>query len=98
MLKGVPIDLGKIYQDIYAVGTQQDHIVPWQSAWCITQLASGKVHFVLSGSGHIAGIINPPSKGRGYLTNDRSVASTDEWLESAKHHDGSWWTDWLEWL
>jgi poly[(R)-3-hydroxyalkanoate] polymerase subunit PhaC len=98
VLKGVPIELGKIYQDIYAVGTQQDHIVPWQSAWRITQLASGKVHFVLSGSGHIAGIINPPSKGRGYWTNDRSVARTDEWLESAKHHDGSWWTDWLEWL
>lgn len=98
VLKGVPIDLGKIHQDIYAVGTQQDHIVPWQSAWRISQLASGKVRFVLGGSGHIAGIINPPSKGRGYWTNDRKVANAGEWLESAVYHEGSWWTDWLEWL
>src|SRR5256886_1793 len=98
VLKGVPIDLGLIRQDIYAVGTQQDHIVPWKSAWRITQLASGKAHFVLGGSGHIAGIINPPSKGRGYWTNDKPVKSADQWFESAEHHNGSWWTDWLEWL
>ncbi len=66
-IKGVPIDLGKITQDIYAVGAQQDHIVPWQSAWRISKLASGKVRFALGGSGHIAGIINPPSKGPGLL-------------------------------
>jgi polyhydroxyalkanoate synthase len=98
VLKGVPIDLGKIHQDIYAVGTQQDHIVPWQSAWRISQLAGGKVRFVLGGSGHIAGIINPPSKGRGYWTNDKKVANAEAWLEGAEHHDGSWWTDWLAWL
>jgi poly(3-hydroxyalkanoate) synthetase len=98
VLKGVPIDLGTIHQDIYAVGTQQDHIVPWQSAWRISQLASGKVRFVLGGSGHIAGIINPPGKGKGYWANDRNAASANKWLEGADHHDGSWWTDWLEWL
>ncbi len=98
VLKGVPIDLGKIHQDIYAVGTEQDHIVPWKSAWRITQLAGGKVRFILGGSGHIAGIINPPSKGRGYWTNDKPVKSAEQWLESAKHHEGSWWTDWVEWL
>ncbi|HKV01724.1 MAG TPA: alpha/beta fold hydrolase, partial [Ktedonobacteraceae bacterium] len=98
VLKGVPIDLGKIHQDIYAVGTEQDHIVPWKSAWRISQLAGGKVRFVLGGSGHIAGIINPPSKGRGYWTNDKPVRSADQWFESAESHKGSWWTDWLEWL
>lgn len=98
VLKGVPIDLSQIHQDIYAVGTQQDHIVPWKSAWRITQLASGQARFVLGGSGHIAGIINPPSKGRGYWTNDKPVNNADSWFESAEHHDGSWWTDWLEWL
>jgi polyhydroxyalkanoate synthase len=98
VLKGVPIDLGKIHQDIYAVGTEQDHIVPWRSAWRISQLAGGKVRFVLGGSGHIAGIINPPSKGRGYWTNDKPVRSADQWFESAESHKGSWWTDWLEWL
>ncbi|HJT57375.1 MAG TPA: class I poly(R)-hydroxyalkanoic acid synthase [Ktedonobacteraceae bacterium] len=98
VLKGVPIDLGQIQQDVYAVGTQQDHIVPWKSAWRITQLAGGKTRFVLGGSGHIAGIINPPSKGRGYWTNDKRVKNADQWFEGAEHHTGSWWTDWLEWL
>src|SRR6266852_1594694 len=98
VLKGVPIDLGQIHQDIYAVGTEQDHIVPWKAAWRISQLASGKVRFVLGGSGHIAGIINPPSKGRGYWTNEKPVKTADEWLESARQHKGSWWADWLEWL
>jgi polyhydroxyalkanoate synthase len=98
VLKGVPIDLGKIRQDLYAVGTQQDHIVPWKSAWRITQLASGKVRFVLGGSGHIAGVINPPEKGRGYWTNETQVKSAEQWFESAESHKDSWWADWLEWL
>ncbi len=98
VLKGVPIDLKQIHLDIYAVGTEQDHIVPWKSAWRISQLASGKVRFVLGGSGHIAGIINPPSKGKGYWTNEKPVKTADEWLESARQHKGSWWADWLKWL
>jgi polyhydroxyalkanoate synthase len=98
VLKGVPIDLGQITQDIYAVGTEQDHIVPWKSAWRISQLTGGKVRFALGGSGHIAGIINPPSKGRGYWINDKPVKNADEWFAGATSHKGSWWTDWLEWL
>lgn len=98
ILKGVPIDLRRIRQDIYAVGTQQDHIVPWQSAWRITQLASGSSRFVLAGSGHIAGVISPPEKGRGYWTNDKPAESAAQWLASATQHKGSWWTDWLDWL
>ncbi len=98
VLKGVPLDLGQIHQDVYAVGTQQDHIVPWKSAWRITQLTNGSSRFALGGSGHIAGVINPPAKGRGYWTNDKPVKSADQWFESAEQHDGSWWNDWLEWL
>jgi polyhydroxyalkanoate synthase len=98
MLKGVPIDLNQIRLDVYAVGTEQDHIVPWKSAWRISQLASGPVRFILGGSGHIAGIINPPSKGKGYWTNEKPVKTAEEWLESAEQHKGSWWADWLEWL
>jgi polyhydroxyalkanoate synthase subunit PhaC len=98
VLKGVPIDLKQIHLDIYAVGAEQDHIVPWKSAWRISQLASGKVRFVLGGSGHIAGIINPPSKGKGYWINEKPVKNADRWLESAEQHKGSWWPDWLEWL
>ena len=76
-LKGVPIDLGQIRQDIYAVGTEQDHIVPWRSAWRITQLASGKSRFVVGGSGHIAGVINQPTRGQGYWSNPKPAASAD---------------------
>jgi polyhydroxyalkanoate synthase len=98
VLKDVPINLGKIRQDIYAVGTQQDHIVPWKSAWRISQFVSGPVRFALGGSGHIAGVINPPSKSRGYWINENPVENADRWFEGAVYHDGSWWTDWLEWL
>ena len=97
-LKGVPIDLGQIRQDVYAVGTEQDHIVPWRSAWRITQLARGKSRFAVGGSGHIAGVVNPPTKGRGYWTNPDKAATADEWLAAATHQSGSWWTDWVEWL
>jgi polyhydroxyalkanoate synthase len=98
VLKDVPIDLKQIHQDVYAVGTEQDHIVPWKSAWRISQLASGPVRFILGGSGHIAGVINPPTKGRGYWTNDKPVKNADQWFESAEQHKGSWWNDWVEWL
>jgi polyhydroxyalkanoate synthase len=98
ILRGASIDLGKIRQDIYAVGAAQDHIVPWKSAWRITQLTSGKVRFVLGASGHINGVTSPPSKGRGYWTNEKPMKTAEEWLESAEQHTGSFWTDWLEWL
>ncbi len=98
VLKGVPIDLRRIHQDLYMVGTQQDHIVPWQSAWQISRLVSGPVRFTLAGSGHIAGVISPPSKGRGYWTNNKSAENAGQWLEEAEQHKESWWTDWGEWL
>ncbi|MBV8913099.1 MAG: alpha/beta fold hydrolase, partial [Acetobacteraceae bacterium] len=60
VLDGVPLDLGRITLDIYAVGAEKDHIVPWDTAWRIVQLAGGNVRYVLASSGHIAGIINPP--------------------------------------
>jgi polyhydroxyalkanoate synthase subunit PhaC len=100
-LDGVPIDLGKIKQDIYAVGAEKDHIVPWKSAWRISQLASGNTRFVLGHSGHIAGIINHPGKGKGaFWTNDAAekAKTPEEWYEATKKHDGSWWTDWVKWL
>ncbi|MBO0780819.1 MAG: class I poly(R)-hydroxyalkanoic acid synthase [Ktedonobacteraceae bacterium] len=98
VLKGIPINLRQIRQDIYAIGTQQDHIVPWQSAWQISQLVSGLVRFVLVGSGHIAGVISPPGKGKGYRTNDMIVETAERWLEGAEQHPGNWWTDWVKWL
>jgi polyhydroxyalkanoate synthase len=100
-LLGRPIDLSRIRQDIYAVGAEKDHIVPWRSAWRIAQLTNAQTHFVLAARGHIAGMINPPSKGKGgYWTNDivSAPATADAWLAHAQKHDGSWWSDLAGWL
>ncbi len=98
-LKSEALDLGRIRQDVYAVGAEKDHIVPWNAAWHINHLTGGKVRYVLASSGHIAGIINPPG-GKGiYWTNDAGKASTaEQWREGAQRSDGSWWTDWFAWL
>src|SRR4051812_2942286 len=86
-LKGEALDLGRIRQDIYAVGAEKDHIVPWDAAWRITQLASGKVRYVLASSGHIAGIINPPGGKGTYWTNEDGHADTSErWRAAAECH------------
>jgi polyhydroxyalkanoate synthase len=101
-LLGQPIDLRRIRQDIYAVGAEKDHIVPWRSAWRIAQLTSAKTRFVLAASGHIAGMINPPSKGKGgHWTNETDAAAlgtAEAWLAGAQKHDGSWWGDWAKWI
>ncbi len=99
-LLGEAIDLRRIGQDIYAVGAEKDHIVPWRTAWRIERLTSARARFVLAGSGHIAGMINPPSAAKGYWTNDADPppATAEAWLEGAQKHDGSWWSDWTGWL
>lgn len=100
-LLGQPIDLRRIRQDVYAVGAEKDHIVPWRSAWRVAQLTSAKTRFVLATRGHIAGMINPPSKAKGgYWTNDIEPmpANAEAWLAGAQKHEGSWWTDWANWL
>jgi polyhydroxyalkanoate synthase len=102
-IKGRPIDLGKIEGEIYAVGAERDHIVPWYSAWKVGQLTSATTRFALANSGHIAGMINPPSKGKGkHWVNeggDAGIAKTaEEWRANATEHEGSWWEDWTNWL
>jgi polyhydroxyalkanoate synthase len=102
-VEGRPIDLSKIEGEVYAVGAERDHIVPWYSAWKIGQLTSAKTRFALANSGHIAGMINPPSKGKGrHWVNeggDAGEASTaEEWRQNATEHEGSWWVDWKSWL
>ncbi len=96
---GEPIDLGRIEQDVYAVGAEKDHIVPWDSAWRVTQLTGGRVRFVRASSGHIAGVINHPGPKKGaYWVNEEPAASPEAWLDAATKHEGSWWTDWVAWL
>lgn len=97
-LKGEPIDLARVQLDIYAVGAERDHIVPWDAAWRIQQLVSGKVRYVLASSGHIAGIINPPNGKGAHWTNDAAAMTPEQWRHTALRHDGSWWPDWAAWL
>ncbi len=97
-LKGEALDLGRITLDAYAVGAERDHIVPWAAAWRLTQLSGGSVRFILASSGHIAGIINPPGGKGVYWANGQRAATPDAWREASTRHDGSWWTDWAQWL
>ncbi len=98
-LNGVPIDLSKVAVPLYSVATIEDHIAPWKSTYAGVQLFPGKVRFVLGGSGHIAGIVNPPSANKyGYWTHDTLEDTPDEWLAGATQHPGSWWNDWAQWV
>jgi polyhydroxyalkanoate synthase len=98
-LAGVPIDLGKVRTPAYFISTAEDHIAPWKSTYLGAKRLGGPVRFVLGGSGHIAGIVNPPAANKYcYWTNDAPAASPDEWQASAVRHDGSWWNDWQAWM
>ncbi|MBC8269110.1 MAG: class I poly(R)-hydroxyalkanoic acid synthase [Rhodospirillaceae bacterium] len=98
-LSGVPIDLRQIKIPIYMLSTRDDHIAPWKSTYKATALYSGPLRFVLAGSGHIAGVVNPPAKEKyGYWTNSKTPKNPDTWLKSAKQTKGSWWPDWADWI
>ena len=97
-LCGVPIDLRKIRLPVYMLSTREDHIAPWAATYAATQLYRGDTRFVLAGSGHIAGVVNPPSQQKyGYWTNERLPPDPDDWLDGATEHAGSWWPDWAAW-
>jgi polyhydroxyalkanoate synthase len=96
---GVWIDLNKIKVPSYFVSTKEDHIALWQGTYRGALNVGGNKTFVLGESGHIAGIVNHPSKGKyGFWTNDSLDDSADEWLANAERTDGSWWTHWHQWL
>ena len=96
---GESVDLGAIEAPFFIYGSREDHIVPWTAAYASTGLVSGQKTFVLGASGHIAGVINPPAKGkRSYWTNAKQPAKAEAWLASATEHPGSWWTHWTDWL
>ena len=96
---GETLDLGQLDMPNYLIGTVEDHIVPWQSAFASTQLLKGTSRFVLGASGHIAGVINPPAqKKRSYWTAESTPNTPQKWLDTATEHPGSWWSDWMQWL
>jgi polyhydroxyalkanoate synthase len=96
-LAGVRLHLDAVTQDLYLVGAVTDHITPWTSSYSTTQLVKGDARFVLSSSGHIAGIVNPPSPKARHWTNDDTPPDPDVWLAAATEHPGSWWDDWVTW-
>jgi polyhydroxyalkanoate synthase len=98
-LLGQSIDLRKVTVPVYFLSAREDYIAPWKTTYLGTQLFQGPLRFVLGGSGHIAGVINPAgSKKYGYATNAALPPSADDWLAGAEQHAGSWWPDWLAWI
>lgn len=98
---GEAIDFGQVQVPMYIYGSKDDHIVPIRGAYASTQIFPGKKRFVMGASGHIAGVINPPAKGkRHYWTSEQATFPSHwhEWLEQAVQQPGSWWPDWAEWL
>jgi polyhydroxyalkanoate synthase subunit PhaC len=100
VLDNTLLDLSKVKVPIYNLATREDHIAPADSVLYGSQFFGGPVKYVLSGSGHIAGVVNPPSSGKyQYWTNENIRGATlADWLKGAQEHKGSWWPHWREWL
>jgi|HubBroStandDraft_2_1064218.scaffolds.fasta_scaffold07735_3 polyhydroxyalkanoate synthase len=95
-----PVDLGNILTPLYVLGAENDHIAPWRATYLTTQHVGGESKYVLTNSGHIAGIVNPPGGKKTWHYAKPRVQhgeSADEWLETADRHNGSWWLDWAAW-
>jgi polyhydroxyalkanoate synthase subunit PhaC len=96
---GVPVDLSRINVDAYVVAGISDHITPWQNCYRSTQLLGGATRFVLSTSGHIQALVNPPGNSKAsYQLNEKNPADAQEWLKGASMQQGSWWPDAVAWL
>ena len=99
VVDGTPIDLRKIETPAYIQAGREDHIAPAVSVWRMMDQLAGPNRFVLAGSGHIAGVVNPPAAGKyQYWINEGAAESLDEFVGGATEHKGSWWPDWSEWL
>jgi polyhydroxyalkanoate synthase len=95
----VKLDLGKVTIPVYLQSAKDDHIAPFRSVYKSTKLFKGPIRFIMAGSGHIAGVINPPSANKyQYWTNDKLPAAVEDWQAGAVEHKGSWWPDWNAWL
>lgn len=95
----VPVDLGKVGVDSYVLAGEADHIVPWQGCYSATRILGSSPRFVLSASGHIGAIVTPTTSRRAkYWTGPDGVEDPRTWFQDAELHNGSWWTDWTQWL
>ncbi|WP_110972887.1 class II poly(R)-hydroxyalkanoic acid synthase [Pseudomonas huaxiensis] len=96
---GTPIDLKQVTTDIFCVAGTNDHITPWKSCYKSAQLFGGNVEFLLSNSGHIQSILNPPGNPKArYMTSSEMPADADHWQENSNKHTDSWWLYWQTWL
>jgi polyhydroxyalkanoate synthase len=97
---GIKLDLGTVKVPVYELATREDHIAPARSVFLGSTFFGGPVKFVLAGSGHIAGVINPPDKQKyQHWTGPRPNGDDVEaWIAAAQEHPGSWWPDWIEWI
>ncbi|MDB5813741.1 MAG: class poly(R)-hydroxyalkanoic acid synthase [Rhodocyclales bacterium] len=94
-----PIDLSKVKMPSYFISTIEDHIAPWKTTYIGAKALGGPVRFVLGGSGHIAGVVNPPAANKyGFWTADKLPDTAEDWYASASQQAGSWWNDWQVWL
>jgi len=92
------IDLRFVAAPVYLLAAREDHIVPWQSAYASASLLARVERFVLTESGHVAGIVNPPSaRRRGFWRGPPPTTTADAWIAAAQHVGGSWWQDWAGW-
>jgi len=95
---GTPIDLKQVTADIFSLAGTNDHITPWKSCYKSAQLFGGKVEFVLSSSGHIQSILNPPGNPKSrYMTSSEMAATAEDWQENSTKHTDSWWLHWQAW-
>jgi polyhydroxyalkanoate synthase subunit PhaC len=98
-IDGTPLNIGRVRTPTYVQAGREDHIAPAHSVWKITHHFQGPVRFVLAGSGHIAGVVNPPEAQKyQYWTNEDKVDTLEEFIAGAKETKGSWWPDWLRWI
>jgi polyhydroxyalkanoate synthase len=96
---GVKLDLGKVKIPVYNLATREDHIAPARSVFTGAKFFGGEMRYVLAGSGHIAGVVNPAWKPKyQYWTGEKPAGAFDDWVARAEMHPGSWWTDWAEWV
>ena len=99
VVDGTPIDIHKVKTPTYVQAGREDHIAPARSVWKITHYFQGPLRFVLAGSGHIAGVVNPPEAQKyQYWTNDSKAETLDQFVAGATEHKGSWWPDWIQWI
>jgi len=98
-VRGTPIDVSRITHDVYILAGATDHITPWQACYRSSRLLGGQCEFILSNSGNIQSILNPPGNPKAtFFTNAGQPADAQDWYAGATRHSGSWWEHWKAWM